>query len=230
MTVESLLDRPLYGMTQTDSLLGLKPGTARRWIDGYKRGRRTYAPVIRRETTGIDTVTWGEFVEARLLANYRNSGAPMLKLRPAVERLRQEFGEYPLAHARPFVGVEGRELVRKVQDEVDLDRALSLVVVRNDQLVLADAAQDFTDRIQFDEDRGFVSSLRPWGREESKVRIDPDFGYGEPVVRGVRTEILGELYRAGDTPEMLSNLYELPISTIHDAIRFEFWRAEQAAA
>jgi hypothetical protein len=42
----------------------------------------------------------------------------MHRLRPALVRLREEFGEYPLAHARPFLDVEGRKLVRHVQREV----------------------------------------------------------------------------------------------------------------
>jgi hypothetical protein len=42
-----------------------------------------------------------------LLAEFRTRGASMHRLRPAVVRLREE---YPLAHARPFLDVKGREL------------------------------------------------------------------------------------------------------------------------
>ena len=69
-----LMERPVYGLSQVDQLLALSPGTARRWIDGYVRQGRTYAPVIRPEATGAEIVTWGEFVEARLLAEYRDRG------------------------------------------------------------------------------------------------------------------------------------------------------------
>ena len=57
---------------------------ARRWIDGYQRNSRAYPPIVREETTGADVVTWGEFVEARLLASYREAGVPMLRMRPVV--------------------------------------------------------------------------------------------------------------------------------------------------
>jgi hypothetical protein len=46
-----------------------------------------------------------------------------------VLRLREEFGPYPLARVRPLLDVSGRELIRRVQHEVGLDRELSLVVV-----------------------------------------------------------------------------------------------------
>ena len=88
----NLLDRPVYGTSQVDRLLSLTPGTARRWIDGYVRGGRFYEPVIRPERTGEDVVTWGEFVETRLLAEYRGKNVPMIRMRPAIMRLRELLG------------------------------------------------------------------------------------------------------------------------------------------
>src|SRR5690242_18569146 len=106
--VTSLLDRPVYGMAQVDHLLGLHPGTARRWIDGYERSGKHYPPVVRVEPTGSDIVTWGEFVEARLLSEYRRAGSSLQRMRPAVEALREVFHpRYPLAHAKPFLSVQG---------------------------------------------------------------------------------------------------------------------------
>lgn len=79
---------------------------------------RFFDPVLRPERTGSDSVTWGEMVEARLLAEDRSRKVPVQKLRPAVVALRPEFGRCPLAMVRPFLTVEGRELVRIVQDRV----------------------------------------------------------------------------------------------------------------
>lgn len=90
--VASLLDRPVYTFPEVDRLLGLHSGTSRRWIDGYVREARQYPPIVREESTGSEVVTWGEFVETRLLSEYRNTGVPMLRMRPAVEILRREFG------------------------------------------------------------------------------------------------------------------------------------------
>ena len=85
MTV-SLLDRRVYGLPDVDRLLTLPPGTARRWIDGYDRGGVHYPPVVRAERTRDEEVAWGEFVETRLLAEFRARGASMHRLRPAVVR------------------------------------------------------------------------------------------------------------------------------------------------
>jgi hypothetical protein len=142
MTV-SLLDRRLYGLSDVDRLLALPPGTARRWIDGYDRGGAHYPPVIRVERTRDEEVTWGEFVETRLLAEFRARGASLHRLRPAVVRLREEFGRYPLAHAKPFLDIDGRELVRHVQREVGITGHEMLVVVRSGQAMMSAPVQSF---------------------------------------------------------------------------------------
>lgn len=56
--VVALLDRAVYGMSQVDRLLGISPGTAARWIDGYERSGRRYGPLVRSERSGSDLVTW----------------------------------------------------------------------------------------------------------------------------------------------------------------------------
>jgi hypothetical protein len=145
-----LLARAVYGMGQVDWILRLRPGTARRWIDGYARAGKAYPPIVRLESSGDDLVTWGEFIEARLLSEFRDSGVPIFRMRPAVERLRERFNRlYPLAHARPWLEEGGRELVMRVQEEVHLEKPLLLVVVRNDQLVLSSPADQFVQSVDF---------------------------------------------------------------------------------
>ena len=61
--------------------------------------------------------------------------------------------------ARPFLDVDGRELVRVVQNEVGLERELRLVVVRNNQLVLADSVERFRSAVEYLD--GSVVLLRP---------------------------------------------------------------------
>ena len=106
--------------------------------------------MLRPEPTGSDVVTWGEMVEARLLAEFRDRDVPLHRMRLAIVELREEFGPYPLACARPFLEVEGRELVRKIQDSVGLERRLQLVVVRSGQLMLTDEAERFCGAVEYD--------------------------------------------------------------------------------
>jgi uncharacterized protein (DUF433 family) len=153
-----------------------------------------------------------------LFAEFRGQRVSLQRLRPAVVRLREEFGQYPLAHARPLLEVEDRELVRRVQDEVSLDRHLQFVVVRNDQLMLDLPAQRFRDAVSYE--AGVAVALAPAAQTPAVV-MDPRRSFGQPSVRGVRTDVLAEDYRAGETLESLADLYDLELTQVDQAIRYE---------
>jgi len=224
---DSILDRALYSYADVDRLVGLRHGTARRWLEGYERAGRFYDPVLRPGPTGGDAVTWGEMVEARLLAEFRSRDVPVQRLRPAIVRLRKEFGPYPLAHARPLLDVEGRELVRVVQEQVGLERPLRLVVVRNGQLVLVDAAERFRSAVEYVD--GVVGRVRPDTRTPEVV-MDPQFSFGQPSIRNVRTDSLAEDFRAGTSREEIADLYDLSAAQVDEALRFELIAGRERAA
>ncbi|MCH9729463.1 MAG: DUF433 domain-containing protein [Actinomycetia bacterium] len=223
----SLLDRAIYSYSDVDRLVGLHAGTAKRWLEGYTRGGKFYDPVLREKPTGSDSVTWGEMVESRLLAGYRSRAVPVQRLRPAIEALRDEFGRYPLAHARPFLDVNGRELVRVIQEQVRLERPLQLVVVRNGQLVLAVPAEQFQSAVGYADD--VVNQLKPDARTPAVV-MDPRRAFGQPAIRGVKTESLAEDYRAGTSRDALADLYDLAPDQVDEAIRFELIAGSERTA
>ena len=228
--VANLLDRKVYTYAQIDDLLGLRTSTAQRWIDGYTRQGRTYAPVIREHGTGAAVATWGEFVECRFLAEYREAGVPMLHMRPVVEKLRRALRTpYPLASAQLWLEPQGKEIVARVQDELGLEPSL-YVVRTNDQLLPIDwtpPSRRFQDSLKWSED----PSVRPWpvlvwaSGTDRQVEIDPLRAFGEPVVRGVETAVIAELVRAGDPVEMVADLYDLEVSQVQAAVDYEQRRA-----
>lgn len=229
-TVVDLLGRRVYSFPQIDNILGLHQGTSSRWIDGYSRAGREYQPVVRQARTGDDVATWGEFVECRLLAEYRDAGVSIQRMRPAVERLRQVTGApYPLASARLWLGSDGRELVAKVQEDVGLDRALSLVVVRTGQSAFdwSARANNFAGSVRWSSEtvEGHVTQLS-LGRNNPDVVVDPLRGYGDPVVRGrnVATSILSALVQAGEPIESIAESYSLEVRQVEAALRYELSR------
>lgn len=236
--VIELLAKPVYTVHQVDRLLGLPGGTARRWIDGYERSGQLYDPVVRSEASGNPIVTWGEFTEARHLSEFRYAGVPMIRLRPAVVRLRKEFPgiAYPLAHARALLQIEGREVIWRIQGEVDLEPALR-IVVRNDQALLSQTdewalsapASRFVDAAEFSDQTGIVTRIRPFA-ELDDVWIDPLMQFGDPTIRGTPTAVIAEQYRAGDRAALIADAYELSQDDVQQAIRYELLRAERAAA
>ncbi|MCC6226294.1 MAG: DUF433 domain-containing protein [Microthrixaceae bacterium] len=216
-SVPSLLDRPVYRFPEVDRLLGLRSGTSRRWIDGYDRGGTHYPPVVREQSTGSDVVTWGEFVETRLLSEYRNTGVPMLRMRPAVQILRRDFGRYPLARSKPFT--DSRDLILKVQDESALDRRMRFVVVRTGQIFLSEEMVRHLDHVSFD-DSDAPTVVHPLGNK-APVAIDPLVRGGEPTINGVPTEVLASLHRGGDSIADLARWYDLSETDVDAAIAYE---------
>jgi uncharacterized protein (DUF433 family) len=223
-----MLDRPVYGYGDVDRLLGLSSGTARRWIDGYKR-RKEYPPIVREAPTGVESVTWGEFVETSLLAGYREAGLRIVRLRSIVQGLRRELGvPYPLAHLRPLVDGPTLTLVNRLEDREELDPDLRMVVrVQDGQLLLAAPVRQFKVNAIYaeistktDHADSVVVGFNPLGPERA-VRIDPRRKFGQPVVRAVPTAVLYEQYSAGDSVELIADAYDLTRNQVLDAIEFE---------
>ncbi|WP_322753807.1 DUF433 domain-containing protein [Frankia sp. Cas3] len=216
----TVLDREVYSMSEAARILGVRSARLRGWIDGYSRGGVDYEPVIRPERTGEDAVTWGEFVEAGYLREYRIRHRVSLQhLRPVVQILRERLGApYPLAHAKLYVA--NRELVREIQDETGIDRELAMVVVRNGQLILAPGAAAFVEKVEFaPADR---EALRIYPDDKaSPVLIDPLRNFGAPVVHGIRTENLYDLFAGGDSIADIADGFDISVADVEAAIRYE---------
>jgi uncharacterized protein (DUF433 family) len=217
----TLLDRPVYGMSQAARLLNLRTDGLRRWIDGYEIAGKSYPPVIREERTLDDVVTWGEFVEAGYLREYRAHRVSLQYLRPVIGLLRERLGvKYPLATLRPYAS--GRQLALEVQNLLGLSPELSIVIIgRDGSLQLADSAAAFLKKVEFGGASEIVERLFPLGQGKPIV-LDPDRNFGEPTVSGtVRTDVIAELVDAGEEPEQLAEIYELRVSDIRAAVEFE---------
>jgi len=221
----TLLERPIYGMSQVDQLLRLANGTARRWIDGYMRGGKAYPPIVRLESTGDDAVTWGEFIETRLLSEYRDQDVPIIRMRPVVERLRKELGTlYPLATTQPFAS--HRELVSEVQDAEKLPEELRIVeVLRTGQYELAFESRTFFEAVDWetqpnDTTGGVAARLHLLGRQ-FPVIVDPLRSFGSPSVSSIRTDVIAEEVRAGATVNFVAQGFGISVREVAAAVEYE---------
>lgn len=215
-----VLDREMYTMGEAARLLRVPESTLRWWLEGKTYRGTTYRPVIRPEPTGSGSVTWGEFVEAGLLRQYRRAHGVRLKaLREFIDRVRDQFGiAYPLAHRRPYVGV-GKQLVQQIQTDVGLDADLCLVAVANGQLLLTPAADAFVTRVEWDND--LAVAWRPHDDPASPVRIEPLRRFGRPSIQGISTEVLWEQLEAGADFDEVAASYRLSEDDVRWAHAYE---------
>jgi uncharacterized protein (DUF433 family) len=216
LTTAAVLDREMYEAGEAARLLGVHVRTLRNWLEGYPGRSKSYPPVLRTEPTGKDILTWGEFIEAGYLTEYRKVRRVALpELRAYIDWWRSHLDVcYPLAHQQPYVG-EGRALI---ETERSADGDDVMYRVRDGQLVLVPWAQEFVDTVEFD--HTVAQRYWPAGRAGA-VAIDPLRSFGAPIVDGVRTEVLFELFVAGDPIDDIAESYDLASQRVESAVRFE---------
>lgn len=223
MTRTTLLSRPVMTTSEAARQLRIPAPTLRHWLDGGVRNGRRYQPILRPSATGDTTMVWGEIVEARYLRAYRTR-VPMQRLRPFIDELRQTFQvPYPLAHFRPFIDTN-RRLVLNLQERSDLPDALWLVFEgQHGQAILNPLVQEeFLDRVEFargDEDEAVA--IVPMG-SGNPVRIDPRIKSGAATVSGVRTEVIVERLKAGQTLTDIATEFSLTERAVRVAVSYEF--------
>lgn len=221
--VISLLDRPTYTYPQVDRLLGLTKGTAHRWLNGYRQGGKQYEPILRRDRVDTRWVTWGEFVETRLLANYRDEDdIPVQRMRRAIEVLREEIdAEYPLARGVLYLEAHGRELLMKAQAVAGLPEEFAMVV-RSGQIQLAPWVLEVVNTAEMDD-----NPLR----DVVRLHVDPDFPDlhwdprkrgGQPVVgdSNVLATTVAAFVNGGESPAEVASWYHLTEDQIDQAVRY----------
>lgn len=199
----SLLARPTYSLSEAARLLRITPSKLRWWLEGAVRGEKRYPPVLRSEPTGNTQVSWGEFIEAAYLREYR-AHLPLQRLRPLREVLSREFDTpFPFATSRPLIA--GQELVSDMQASLGIPEELWMVV-GSGQLMLSEAAQTFCSRVEFDP--ATDEAMRYIVMEAAEpVYVNPRLSFGIPTVRGVRTEVLAELSLAGEQRSAIIDIY-----------------------
>jgi uncharacterized protein (DUF433 family) len=221
----------MYDEALAARVLGVPQSTLHYWLEGGEQRGHRYEPVLRTVATGVRTVTWGEYVEARYLREYRRTlGAPLANLRAFISFLREELGvPYPLAHAQPWVG-PGRHLFVAAQDQAELPQELWAVVEPHTGVtMLLPESGRFLDRVEFnDQENGVVVRVRPDG-PTSPVLIDPELRFGAPTVKGIPTESLAEQVRAGDSIEGVADDFGLELGTVIAALSYEGLGQQSAA-
>jgi len=215
----TVLERAMYTEAAAARLLGVAQNTLNYWLEGGERRGKVYRPVIRVEPRGDRAaVTWGEFLEAGLLREYRRRNVPMLELRDFIDKVRDRYGvPYPLADRRPYVS--GRELLVKLQNDSGLAADFCLIALVRDQPVLTSVADSFVQRVTWDGD--LAAEWRPHNDQLSPVRMDPKVRFGLPAIGGVRTEILWEHSESGETDEDIAAEFDMPVDSVRWALAYE---------
>jgi len=223
----SLLHRPVYTYAQVDRLLKLSSGTARRWIQGYRRRGVNYRPVVRPGTIDSTWVVWGEYIEARLLSEWRDTdNVPMHNLRRIADSLRAETGlEFPLAYHQTLMQPLGREMVWRAQQDSELPDDFA-TEVGSGQIVWTAPVERFIEAATFQPDvtpeaRRLIAEMDA-DDGFPHIKLNPRRRGGEPVVHGhnVRAATIAALVAAGEDPAEVARWYLMSEDQVDEAVRY----------
>ena len=224
-----MLDRSIYAAAAAADLLRVPVRTLSRWLDGDTYRGRFYAPIIRVEPTGCNELTWSEFVEAGLLAQYRrNLGVRLSEIRAVVAALREKYGDlHPLATFRPWEG-PNRHLLVDLQRRLGLSEDLWLVAPATGQPLLLPPADAYLRRVDWDDDEAVA--WRPHDDAASPVRCRPGFRGGRPSISGISTAAVFEHIDGGESIEDVARDFDLTVHDVHWAFAYEASCRAPAAA
>ncbi len=208
---------PRYGFADADRIARVSPGTARRWLAGYSY-RADGGGIVSKPPVGTPrhapdaAVSFFDLVEVAALRGLRRLGFSLPQIRTIVRNCRERFGsERPLLTQRFKVG--GRDAF------VQLEEAL-VDVLQGPRTAWDEVLDPFLETVGYQD--GWAHRWWPLGCATNVV-VDPQFGYGLPVVAGsgVRTEILFERREAGDSLEQIERDFGVASEALSDALEFE---------
>ncbi|MEO7035948.1 MAG: DUF433 domain-containing protein [Polyangiaceae bacterium] len=209
-------ESPVYSLREAAGYVRVPASTVSSWM--APRGMITPA------CTAPTTLSFSNLVELFVLSVLRNEHEfSTQSLRKAVAYVRSELAvARPLAHAK--FRTDGVHLF--------VDHLGSLVnVSKNGQTALRDLMGQYLERIEYEQEAAtrFYPFVRAFGLapQPRSVVIDPDFGFGKPVIAGtgIRTSAVVDRYMAGESMTALAEDYRLDPSLVEDAIRAQMREA-----
>lgn len=216
-TIPDRVARPLYSFADADRLAEVSRGTAKRWLTGYayvspERGRVERPPI----TTGVEehgAVSFIDLIEIVAIGGLKSRGFTLNAIRRIVKDCQAQLGvAHPLTTVK--FKTDGYEIF------VNQGDSLLGLGKRRGQRAWDEVLGPFLEELDYT--GSFASRWWPLGRDKLIV-VDPDYGYGLPVVAnsGVRTEIILERFQAGDLEAQIAEDFNLDPIQVERALQFE---------
>jgi len=220
----------LYTFQEAARLTGIKSGELRRWLYGYKTGKKSMPPLWETELAGTDLegLSFHDLLEVRFVKAFRKYGVSLQTIRIAARYAQEMFHTaYPFTCHR--FRTDGKTIFWDALREAGEHDMLDL---HRKQFVFEKIIRpSLYEGIEFDTNQ-YATRWFPIKRNK-KVVLDPAISFGKPVVTdvGIRTDILYEAYLAEDEDKQrVARQFEVPVPAVDTAIRFEEYIEHYQAA
>ena len=211
----------IYSPRQAARLIGGTSQEILRWT----RGSGPTEPLWHGHYQKLDNATeisFADLIEVRLVRAFRQAGVSLQAIRFAIDFAKEKFSA-----DHPFSSIgfktDGDEIL---MEAVEKDGQLvSLSRHSAGQKVFTKIIEQSLNDLEYDGSR--VSLWRP--KSAKHVVIDPNRAFGSPIIDefGISTKMLFDEAAGGATVKYLSSIYEIPRSSVDDAVKYERKLAKQ---
>jgi uncharacterized protein (DUF433 family) len=223
------IGKGIYTIPDVAQILKWPKSAVRRWVSGYwkiENGQR-----IPRLSPIIDEGVWsvGESIALNFFALIEINTFMVLKnkFKISLQKIRRAHLDLGRRLKTPFpfayhdILCDGRKILVELEKEKVSNSAL-MFLGESGQLALKDIIEPFCRRIDFDEKTQLAERLWPLGKNRNVV-VDPHHCFGRPTIKdtNIPTQVIASLARAGEKQEDISQIYEIKLQSVRDAIEFE---------
>lgn len=227
----NLIGIGLYTFQEASKLTHATPQELRRWLRGYTH--KAYhsnkhvinSPLWETELAeaDIDGISFHDLLEVRFVKAFLKHGVSLQTIRVASQQARLLFNHpYPFTCRR--FQTDGRTIFATAMETSGESQLLDLP---KRQFAFTKIIEPSLYRgIEFGNDE-LASQWYPMAQSKAVV-LNPAIAFGKPIVThgSVRTSILYDAFKVEKNKQYVAKIYEVPISSVEAAIRFE----EQLAA
>ena len=212
----------VYSVPEAARLIGMPSQTLRRWVSGPDQveAALTLQPkplwsAQYKKSDDDQYLGFRDLVEARIVKALRLNDIPLQTVRKCLQRARMIIGDEHPFSTRHFKS-DGKTLFLEI---VQGGEEPILVDLRQGQqafkLILAQSLSglEFGDEV----------AERWWLNGRKTVVADPKRSFGHPIIasNGIATNCIAEAVRAEGSVERVAHLYEMKVSEVNDAVKFE---------
>lgn len=222
----NLISVGLYTFQEASRLTNAPTQEMRRWLKGYAHKARASGmrvdsvPLWKTEldASELEGIGFHDLLEVRFVQAFRKCGVSLQTIRVASEQAREIFNHpYPFTCKR--FQTDGRTIFATAIEKTGEKQLLDLV---KKQFAFTKIIEPSLYRgIEFGHD-DLASHWYPVPRSKAVV-LDPTIAFGKPIVTNgsVRTSILYDAFKVEKNKQYVAKLYEVPVSAVEAAIRFE---------
>ncbi|MDC6353277.1 MULTISPECIES: DUF433 domain-containing protein [unclassified Robiginitalea] len=187
------------------------------WMNKYwdeKLGQR-FNTKYSWEVDGTRAVSFHTFIEFYVMMKFAEAGVKPKEVLKAHNDLTKFFRT-----AFPFAKKEVLEGIRSDGKHIFLETKLGTVELNGTKQFNLDFIKLFFVKLDFGEDN-LANRFWPLGKERHIV-VDPKRKFGSPVLKdyNIYPETFYGLHKGGESVEVIAKIYEVPLSTVRDAIEY----------